>query len=246
SGTRGRRGICAGQLLRLRRQQRGAGAQGSQLKGGREIVATSNDIGVTDLLPRLKDQGYDAERVARRRAWIEEKTGASLRHVGSVSFDTEELRGNIENPIGEAEMPMGIAGPVLVHGRYAKGMFYVPMATTEGALIRSYERGMVALTRAGGVQTAILADENQIVPTFFFPDVASASEFTEWLPGQMAEIRTVAESTTRHGKLADLKCYQAGRQALVHLGYSTGDAQGMNMRVKAADAACRWRREHFH
>jgi hydroxymethylglutaryl-CoA reductase (NADPH) len=203
-------------------------------------VATSNDIGVTDLLPRLKDQGYDAERVARRRAWIEEKTGASLRHIGSVSFDTEELRGNIENPIGVAQMPMGVAGPVLVHGKHASGMYYIPMATTEGALIRSYERGMVALTRAGGVQTAILADENQIAPTFFFQDVASAAAFSEWLPTQRAQICAAAEATTRHGKLTDLKAYQVGRQVLVNFGYFTGDAQGMNMLVKATDHACRW------
>ena len=195
---------------------------------------------MTDLLPRLKDQGYDPERVARRRAWIEEKTGATLEHIGAVSFDTEELRGNIENPIGVAQIPMGVAGPVLVHGRHANGLFYIPMATSEGALIRSYERGMVALTKAGGVQTAILADENQIVPTFFFPDVASAAAFSAWIPGQFEQIRAVAESTTRHGKLTDVKCYQVGRQALVNFGYFTGDAQGMNMLVKATDAACKW------
>jgi hydroxymethylglutaryl-CoA reductase (NADPH) len=205
----------------------------------------ATDIGVSDLLPRLKDQGYDSERVARRRAWIEEKTGASLRHIGSVSFDTEELRGNIENPIGAAQVPMGVAGPVLVHGRHAKGLFYIPMATSEGALIRSYERGMVALTRAGGVQTALLADENQIAPTFFFPDVASAADFSEWLPGQIAEIRSAAESTTRHGKLTDVKCYPVGRQVLVNFGYFTGDAQGMNMLVKATDAACRWIQQNY-
>src|SRR5215831_15440433 len=136
-----------------------------------------------DLLPRLKDQGYDTERVARRRAWIEEKTGASLRHIGSVSFDTDEMRGNIENPIGVAQVPMGVAGPILVHGQHAKGLFYIPMATSEGALIRSYERGMVALTKSGGVQTALLADENQIVPTFFFPDVSSAATFSDWIHG---------------------------------------------------------------
>src|SRR6266545_1299874 len=164
-------------------------------------MATAPEIGLTDLLPRLKDQGYDSERVSRRRAWIEEKTGVSLRHIGAVSFDTEELRGNIENPIGAAQVPMGVAGPVLVHGQHAQGLFYVPMATSEGALIRSYARAMVALTRAGGVQTAILADENQIVPTFFFPYVASAAEFSEWLPGQIDLVRAAAESTTRHGKL---------------------------------------------
>ncbi len=64
-------------------------------------------------------------------------------------------RGNIENPIGVAQVPMGVAGPVLIHGQNANGLFYVPMATTEGALIRSYERGMVALTKSGGVQTAL-------------------------------------------------------------------------------------------
>jgi hydroxymethylglutaryl-CoA reductase (NADPH) len=198
------------------------------------------DIGISDLLPRLKDQGYDSERVARRRAWIEEKTGTSLRHIGSVSFDTEELRGNIENPIGAAQVPMGVAGPVLVHGRHAKGLFYIPMATSEGALIRSYERGMVALTRSGGVQTALLADENQIAPTFFFPDVAAALAFSEWIPTQIENLRAAAEATTRHGKLTDVKCYQAGRQVLVNFGYSTGDAQGMNLLVKATDAACKW------
>lgn len=205
----------------------------------------ATDIGLADLLPRLKDQGYDPERVARRRAWIEAKTGVSLRHIGSVSFDTEELRGNIENPIGAAQVPMGVAGPVLVQGRYARGLFYVPMATSEGALIRSYERGMVALTRAGGVQTAVLADENQIAPTFFFPDVAAAAAFSEWLPGQVENLRAAAEATTRHGKLTEIKCYQLGRQVLVNFGYFTGDAQGMNLLVKATDAACQWIQRNF-
>ncbi len=203
------------------------------------------DIGVSDLLPRLKDQGYDLERVARRRAWIEEKTGASLKHIGSVSFDTEELRGNIENPIGVAQIPMGVAGPVLVHGRHANGLFYIPMATSEGALIRSYERGMVALTRSGGVQTALLADENQIAPAFFFPDVASAAGFSDWIPGQLERLRATAESTTRHGKLTGVKCYQVGRQVLVNFGYFTGDAQGMNLLVKATDAACQWIQKNY-
>ena len=75
-------------------------------------VSPLPEIGVTDLLPRLKDQGYDAERVARRRAWIEEKTGAELSHIGAVSFDTEELRGNIENPIGAAHLAVVVPRPV--------------------------------------------------------------------------------------------------------------------------------------
>jgi hydroxymethylglutaryl-CoA reductase (NADPH) len=200
----------------------------------------ATELSPGDLLPRLKDQGYDTERVARRRHWVEQKTGASLEHTGSLSFDSEAMRGNIENPIGVTQVPLGIAGPVLVEGKHAKGLFYVPMATSEGALIRSYERGMVALTKSGGVQVALCEDENQIAPTFFFADVSSARAFAEWLPNQIDHVRAAAESTTRHGKLTALDSYQVGRQVLVNFGYFTGDAQGMNMLVKATDAACRW------
>jgi hydroxymethylglutaryl-CoA reductase (NADPH) len=200
----------------------------------------SPSITLDDLLPRLKEQGYDAARVARRRSWMEQKTGTTLPHIGAYSFDPELLRGNIENPIGAAQVPMGVAGPLLVCGQHARGVFYVPMATTEGALIRSYERGMVALTRAGGAQTALLADENHTAPAFRFASVAAAARFCEWLPGQLAEMRAVAAATTRHGRLENAVCYQAGRQVIVNLGFFTADAQGMNMIVKATDAVCRW------
>ena len=203
------------------------------------------DIGPDDLLPRLKDSGYDLERVARRRAWIERKSGAELKHVGSFSFDSELTRGNIENPIGAAQVPMGVAGPVLVLGQHARGLSYVPMATTEGALIRSYERGMVALSKAGGVQTAVLTDENQTAPGFLFDDVAQASAFPEWVEMHFAEIRDAAAATTRHGKLINIRCYQAGRQVIVNFGFRTGDAQGMNMIVRATEAACGWIQRNF-
>src|SRR5580692_3147423 len=177
------------------------------------------EIGPSDLLPRLKDNGYDAERVGRRRAWTEKKTGARLQHVGGATWDSELMRGNIENPIGVSQVPLGVAGPVLIHGQNARGVFYVPMATTEGALIRSYERGMVALTKAGGVQTALLADENQTAPSFFFDDVARASAFAGWLNEHMSDMRDAVATTTRHGKLVSLRCYQTGRQVIVNFGF---------------------------
>ena len=158
----GQRRVRADQRFRLRRQQRFARDP---------LMEEVKDLELTpaDLLPRLKDQGYDAERVAQPpRVGGEAHRRASCEHIGSMSFDPEITRGNIENLIGVAQIPMGVAGPVLVHGQYAQGLFYVPMATTEGALLRSYERGMVALTKAGGVQTAVLYDENQMAPTFFF------------------------------------------------------------------------------
>ena len=198
------------------------------------------EIGPTDLLPRLKDNGYDNERVGKRREWVEKKSGTTLPHIGGQTWDFEATRGNIENPIGVAQIPMGVAGPVLIHGQNAKGLFYVPMATTEGALLRSYERGMVALTKSGGVQTAILANENQTAPAFHFDDIQSAAQFPAWIESRFDELRKIAGSTTSHGELSSLKCYQTARQVIVNLGFRTGDAQGMNMIVRATDAVCRW------
>jgi len=206
---------------------------------------TLGEAELDSLIPRLKEGGYDAERVSRRRQWIEQKTGAALQHIGSPSFDTELMRGNVENAIGVAQIPLGVAGPIEIHGVCARGLFYVPMATSEGALIRSYERGMVALTRAGGVQTAVLEDENQTAPTFFFEQVQAATDFCQWAPLHLAEMQAEAAGTTRHGRLRGLKCYQAGRQVILNLGFSTGDAQGMNMIVKATDAVCRWIKKNY-
>lgn len=193
-----------------------------------------------ELVPRLKDQGYDAGRVSQRRAWVEKQTGSPLPHIGAFSMGSEEMRGNIENPIGATQIPLGVAGPVQIRGQYAQGIFYVPLATTEGALVRSYERGMVALTRAGGVETCIAADENQISPSFFFRTLSEAAAFNPWLQAHFIEIKARAESTTRHGKLVNIHCHQVGKQVIVNFGYDTGDAQGMNMIVKATDQACRW------
>src|SRR5687768_9729549 len=108
-----------------------------------------------ELVPRMKGQGYAAEHVARRRAWVEGKTGAGLHHVGAHSIPGEGMRGNVENPVGAAQVPLGVAGPLVVRGLHASGGFYVPLATTEGALVRSYERGMAALARAGGATARV-------------------------------------------------------------------------------------------
>src|SRR5438128_4415863 len=153
------------------------------------------------LVPRMNDQGYAPQYVERRREWVEQKTGCHLTHVGTHSISSAEMRGNIENPIGAAQMPLGVAGPLLVNGVHANGVFYVPMATTEGALVRSYERGMAALTRAGGATARVHVDENCVAPVFCFDTVGDAYEFAQSLQKDFEAIRVEAESTTRHGKL---------------------------------------------
>ena len=196
------------------------------------------------LVPRMKQQGYAQPYVQRRRQWLEQKTGCRLTHIGAYSIPSDEMRGNIENPVGAAQMPLGVAGPLLIKGTNAQGVFYVPLATTEGALVRSYERGMVALTRAGGATTRVYTDENRVSPVFLFESVDRAHEFAITLPGQFEAIRAEAESTTRHGKLQRIECHALGREAIVNFCYFTGDAHGMNMIVKATDHACKWIMDH--
>ena len=197
-----------------------------------------------ELVPRLKQQGYAEPYVEQRRKWLEQKAGCRLEHIGAHSIPGDEMRGNIENPVGTAQMPLGVAGPLLIHGTDAQGVFYVPLATTEGALVRSYERGMVALTRSGGVTTRIYTDENRVSPVFLFDSVDKAHEFTRSLPEKFEAIRSEAESTTRYGKLQRLECHAVGREVIVNFCYFTGDAQGMNMIVKATEHACKWIMDH--
>jgi hydroxymethylglutaryl-CoA reductase (NADPH) len=211
----------------------------------------ADDPQLIELLPRRKDQGYRSEDLAIRRRWLEQRTGASLTKIGESTLDSERMRGNVENPIGSVQIPLGVAGPLQVNGEHAAGVFYVPLATTEGALVRSYERGMVALTRCGGVTTRVLQDENRIAPSFFLPDVATAGTFIQWVRDNEGSIRERAEATTHHGKLLGLSCLPVGRQVIVNFSFDTGDAHGMNMICKATDAACRWMIEqtqasHFH
>src|SRR6185503_14599088 len=105
-----------------------------------------------------------------------------------------------------------VAGPLRINGTDAQGVFYVPLATTEGALIRSYERGMVALTRAGGVTTRVYIDENRVSPVFLFAGVDRAHAFAITLPEKLEAIRAEAESTTHHGKLQRIECHAIGRE----------------------------------
>lgn len=200
----------------------------------------------SDLVPRFEEQGYAESGVEARRRWLEERTGARLKHVGACSISGEEMRGNVENPIGAAQVPIGVAGPLRIEGEHAQGLFYVPLATTEGALVRSYERGMAAITRAGGAQARLLADENRVSPMFSFPGVAEAAVFARSLPGWFEDLRRAAESTTRHGRLLRVEPRPLGREVAVHFVFWTADASGMNMIVKAADHACRWLVEQGH
>ena len=214
----------------------GGGLPGGSLPGG--VLPGAGELASSQLVPRLTDQGYSARDVAARRRWVERRTGTRLTHVGRCSLASEPLRGNVENPIGAAQVPLGVAGPLAIAGEHARGIFYVPLATTEGVLVRSYERGMTALTRAGGAVTRLYTDENRVAPVFQFDDVAEARQFCLRLPELLPELQAAAAATTRHGRLLRLEPRPLGRAVMVNFCYSTADAHGMNMIAKATESAC--------
>jgi hydroxymethylglutaryl-CoA reductase (NADPH) len=191
-------------------------------------------------LPRDPENDYTPELARQRREFLKQRTGVTLQHVEHYSFDPAILPGNVEQFIGVAQVPIGIAGPVLIDGEHARGEFYVPLATAEGTLVASYNRGMKLLREAGGVKTTVIDDAMQRAPAFLFDSAREARAFGEWLREHFDEIKQEAESTTRTGRLRDIEQYQASRIMYTRFNYTTGDAAGQNLTGKATQAACSW------
>ena len=150
----------------------------------------------------------------------------------------------VENFIGTVKVPVGLAGPLRVNGGYARGDFYVPLATTEAALVASYSRGAQLLTDAGGCTAIVLHEGVSRAPAFAFATLADAALFARWATGSFDAFREAARETTSHGELVDMRLAVEGNHVHVILEFLTGDAAGQNMATFAADAICRYIEAH--
>ncbi len=191
-------------------------------------------------IPRSADNDYSAEIIAERQAFIERETPAKLDHTRQFSFDPTVMEGNIENMFGVAQVPIGLAGPLLVDGEHAQGEFFVPMATVEGTMLASYNRGMRVIRESGGVKTTVSAVVMQRAPVFVFEDARAARDFVLWLDVNFERIKAVAETTTSVGKLNEIEHYHVHHMVYTRFDYSTGDAAGQNMTSRATFVACEW------
>ncbi len=196
-------------------------------------------------VPRSKENDYTREMAEARRRFVKERTGAALEHVGKFSFEPSVLPGNVENFMGVAQVPIGLAGPLLIDGEHAKGEFYIPMATSEGTLVASYNRGMRLLSESGGVKTTVVEQFMQRSPVFILDDALKARQFGAWVAEHFDEIKAVAETTTRSGKLINIGQYSIGPLRNLRFNYTTGDAAGQNMTGKATFAACEWIKKSY-
>jgi hydroxymethylglutaryl-CoA reductase (NADPH) len=191
-------------------------------------------------VPRNGRNDYTHEMAAKRREFIHRRTSADMSHLAQYSFDPALLPGNIENFAGVAQVPVGIAGPLRIDGEHAQGQFFVPLATTEGSLVCSYNRGMRLLTECGGVKTTVIEDSMQRAPVFILSDAREARDFGRWVEENFTAIRDEAEATTDIGKLCTIQQFAVGPLRYLRFNYTTGDAAGQNMTGKATFAACEW------
>lgn len=194
---------------------------------------------LTEKVPYSGTLIHSKEVVNQRIAWLKKTTGVELRHASNFSEPTTNYNGNIENLIGVSQIPVGIAGPLKVNGDWAQGLFYVPLATTEGVLVHSFHRGSRVITKSGGANTRVLSDKLHVDPIFLTGNLAGADKLIRWTQEHFDEIRGEAEKTTRHGKLVSVDPKIVGNKVVLRFSYTTGDAMGMNMVNIATDRACR-------
>ncbi len=154
--------------------------------------------------------------------------------------DLTPYAANIENCIGTIKMPVGVAGPVRVNGSYAKGDYKLPLATTEAALVASYNRGAVLISKAGGCSAVLMAEGVTRSPGFAFQKIADMISFSHWILLNKERLEDVAAKTSNYGRLVDLRIAAEGNHMYLLLDYSTGDAAGQNMVTIATQAICEY------
>ncbi len=194
----------------------------AKIKGGADVSA--------DVLERR----WDLLPATSRASLLDAQTQAQI----------ESYQHNIENLVGTVKVPVGIAGPLRVNGLFAQGDYYVPLATTEAALVASYSRGCQLVSAAGGCTAVLLNEGVSRAPGFAFRTLQECGGFIVWVTSQIEQLRAQAESTTRHGKLSDLRITVEGNHVYLSFEYTTGDASGQNMVTLATEAVCDYIQQH--
>ena len=198
-----------------------------------------------DEIPRSSKDDFRPEMVQARQNYVSEISGVTPKHLFNIDVDLESMSGNIEHFTGIAQVPVGIAGPIKVNGEHANGEYLIPLATTEGTLVASYNRGMKLLNKSGGVKASVVDDVMQRAPVFVFDDARQARDFGQWVTTNINEIRLQAEATDPFIKLRNIEVYKSNKFTFLRFNFTTGDAGGQNMVGRATYFACGWILENY-
>jgi len=179
----------------------------------------------------------DFKTIDERRKFIEEKIKTHLSATAVYPKDLEEAQfKNCENMIGAIQIPLGIAGPLLIQGKYAKGEYYIPLATTEGALVASVSRGCKALTLSSGAKVYTENVGMTRGSLFTTNNLAESFRLKNWLEDNFAQVAKRAQATSSHLTLKKIFTKVVGRNVFVRFSFDTEEAMGMNMVTIAAEA----------
>ncbi|CAF0927258.1 unnamed protein product [Rotaria sp. Silwood1] len=138
-----------------------------------------------------------------------------------------------ENVIGYVQLPVGYAGPLCVDNKF----FYIPMATTEGALVASTNRGCKAITMSKtGIKTIVFNDGMTRGPVLKFVTIRQAYDAYQWFQTNFNEIKQCFDQTSSYINLTSIKRNLAAHYLFIRFVATTGDAMGMNMLSKGVDA----------
>ncbi|GLJ24886.1 hypothetical protein SUGI_0476000 [Cryptomeria japonica] len=171
----------------------------------------------------------DCKRAASvRRTALELMTGRSLDGLPLEGFNYESILGQCcEMPVGYVQVPVGVAGPLLLNG----SEYMVPMATTEGCLVASTNRGCKAILMSGGATSILLRDGMTRAPVVRFQSAKRAADLKFYIedPTNSDNLSDIFNRTSRFARLQDIKCAVAGKNLYMRFSCFTGDAMGMNM-----------------
>lgn len=187
-------------------------------------------------IPRSMSDDCVEEAVRRRHRLCESSAARALPYLGGRPVPLAEARGKVENLVGFVQVPVGIAGPLRVDTHRGLREVYVPMATTEGAMVASYSRGMKVLSAAGGARARVVSEGLSQHPMLVYADLEEAERARAKVPGLLHELQRLTADTTRHGRLIAVEPELAGRRLVLRLVFTTGEAIGINMAARAAEA----------
>lgn len=197
--------------------------------------------------PTIPHRGhYSTAAWQERLNWLRQQIEQPLEHLETTQLQPEQLKGNIENFIGAVQVPVGLAGPLLLRGQYAQGYHFAPFATTEGALVASACRGAKALSKSGGVHTYVMAQQMMRAPVFITESCQDALQLQAWLLDHRKEIEAKVSGTSRHAQLLRMEPFILGRTLHVRFVYQTGDASGQNMTTACTWKVCQWIMAQMH
>jgi len=181
--------------------------------------------------------------VQKRRKLLEDHLKIKLSNIGLFNLDENIASSrNCENMIGAVQIPLGVAGPLKIKNssiRQAQDKiknYYIPLATTEGALVASVNRGAKAITQSGGANIVSKKIGITRAPVFVVENAFEGEKTINWVKDNFDEIRKTAESTSSHLKLLDIKSWMVGRNIFLRFKFDSHDAMGMNMATIACTA----------